>query len=193
MDDESLIDVLRVIDEFPTYRINPLGMVWNTERSKWLTVHSTPTGVAFVQFRPDRKTYSRGLANLVAKYFLEAPPLYDTPINKDGDRMNCRYDNLALRPRWHAIRYHQERQNPHRGQLYPFPFVHLESGVLAPMEDHAIEHGVLFYDIYQSVLHGGACRFTDKQHFDIPQIHNGMTPEEIQYYTGVVNQKRFAY
>ena len=54
--------------------------------------------------------FKRGVALLVAKAFLEPPALetFDTPINLDGDRYNNCVENLTWRPRWFAVKYHQQ-------------------------------------------------------------------------------------
>jgi hypothetical protein len=38
---------------------------------------------------------------------------FDHVIQLDGDRSNCRADNLMWRPRWFAIRYHRQWRTPH--------------------------------------------------------------------------------
>jgi hypothetical protein len=34
--------------------------------------------------------------------------IFDTPIQLDGDRSNCRADNLMWRPRWYAVQYNRQ-------------------------------------------------------------------------------------
>lgn len=53
--------------------------------------------------------FTRSVALIVAEAYL-APPrneAYNSIIHLDGDKGNCAANNLAWRPRWYAIRYHQ--------------------------------------------------------------------------------------
>jgi hypothetical protein len=52
---------------------------------------------------------TRSLPLLVANAFLpRTKEAFNAPIQLDGDRMQCRVDNLMWRPRWFAVLYHQQ-------------------------------------------------------------------------------------
>jgi len=56
----------------------------------------------------------RSLPLLVARTFLPRPSnIFNTPIQLDGDPLNCRVENLMWRPRWYAVRYKQQFQEPY--------------------------------------------------------------------------------
>lgn len=91
---------------FPGYSVNPLGQVKNDSTKRLLATRVNQYGVAYVGLMRDWKQHIRSLPKLVALAFLPATnEIFDTPINLDGDRMNCHVDNLMWRPRWYAVDY----------------------------------------------------------------------------------------
>jgi hypothetical protein len=42
-----------------------------------------------------------------------ATDIFDTPINLDGDRVNCQAVNLMWRPRWYAVQYAHQFKDPY--------------------------------------------------------------------------------
>lgn len=100
----------REIEEFPGYSVSNQGRVRNDDRGRVLTRLVNQHGVVHVGLVKGRLQYKRGVALLVALAFLPEPyPMtFDTVIHLDGDKLNCRMDNLMWRPRWFAIRFHQQ-------------------------------------------------------------------------------------
>lgn len=76
-------------------------------------------GIVYVGLMDGKLQYKRSVAVLVAEAFLpEAADAFDTPIHLDGDKANCRVDNLLWRPYWFARKYHRqfyERISVNRG------------------------------------------------------------------------------
>ena len=66
----------------------------------------------------DGRQYARSVRRLVAECFLEPPPspVFDTPINIDGDLTNNHADNLMSRPRWFAMKYMRQFHEDIRGR-----------------------------------------------------------------------------
>lgn len=98
------------IPGFEKYAVSDLGQVCNLRRDSLVAPSINRQGIAKVTlFDSDGQATSRSLAPLVAEAFL-APvgPLFDTPIQLDGNRRNCRADNLMWRPRWFAVKYHRQ-------------------------------------------------------------------------------------
>lgn len=95
------------------YLISNYGAVINTATGRELSVSINNMGIPTVGLNEDGVIQRRSLPRLIAEHFVEVLPDYaglDTkaPIHLDGNRMNCRADNLAWRPRWFAILYHQQ-------------------------------------------------------------------------------------
>lgn len=106
MEEENWVE----IDEFPGYAVSDLGRVINTQSEQLKTQSVNQQGHAHVILMKDGEQYRRGVAQLVARAFLDDPPRTwstPTPIHLDLDKTNCRADNLMWRPRWFATDYHK--------------------------------------------------------------------------------------
>lgn len=97
------------VDGFPGYSVNPLGQVKKDSTGRLLHTRINQYGVPYVGLMRDWRQCIRSLPRLVACAFVEQPnEIFDTPINMDGDRSNCRVDNLVWRPRWYAVFYNNQ-------------------------------------------------------------------------------------
>lgn len=146
-------DEWRPVEGFPKYSVNKLGQVRNDRTGLILRVNTNQYGVAYVgMMRENWQQYHRSLALLVAKAWLpERTEIFDTPINLDGDRLNCAVDNLMWRPRWFAVYYHQQFHKPLLAPEEP-PIVEVESGrkFNTPM-DACVTYGLLEKDVVLSI------------------------------------------
>lgn len=130
-------------------------MSLRTERM--LTTSVNQSGHRYTHLVHDSgKGVSRSVGMLVAKAFLDAPPMdhYNSVIYKNGDKLDASITNLAWRPRWFAIDYHKQFQHP--SILYSKNRV-IETQTNAVYDnllEAAVDHGVLWYDIKNSVEHG---------------------------------------
>lgn len=101
------------IPEFPGYSVSELGQVRNDRTDRVLAVTVLPRG-SFVGFMREGTQYKRLVSRLVAEAFVEPPALedhrrtFDTPIHLNGDRLDNRSTNLMWRPRWFAVKFHQQ-------------------------------------------------------------------------------------
>jgi hypothetical protein len=99
----------RPVEGFPGYSVNPLGQVRRDSTQRILTTRFNEYGVPYVGLMRDWQQCIRSLPRLVARAFLPIPSdIFDTPIQLDGDRSNCRVDNLMWRPRWYAVLYNNQ-------------------------------------------------------------------------------------
>ena len=106
------------VEGFPGYSINPLGQVSRDSTGRLLVPRYNQYGVPYVGLMREWQQCSRSLPRLVARAFLPSPSdIFDTPIQIDGDRSNCRADNLMWRPRWYAVLYNRQFE----GQRYDRP------------------------------------------------------------------------
>jgi hypothetical protein len=111
------------IMEFENYAVSNLGRVCNLKRDSLMTITSNNQGIAKVGLQyPSGRLTSRSVAVLVAEAFLKRErEAFNSPINRDGDRMNCRADNLLWRPRWFAVKFHRQfLSDVFRGESRPF-------------------------------------------------------------------------
>ncbi len=104
-DDDTWVPV----EGFPGYSINPLGQVARDSTGRLLVPRFNQYGVPYVGLMREWQQCIRSLPKLVARAFLPNPSeIFDTPVQIDGDRSNCRVDNLMWRPRWYAVLYNRQ-------------------------------------------------------------------------------------
>lgn len=104
------------VKEFERYSVSETGLVRHDEHDRVLTRFRNQLGFVYVCLYQNHRQVKRGVARLVADQFLEPHhwPAFDTPINLDGDRFNNEVYNLMWRPRWFAIQYHRQFDEPLR-------------------------------------------------------------------------------
>jgi hypothetical protein len=94
---------------FPGYSVNPLGQVVRDSTGRILDTRLNQYGVPYVGLMREWQQCSRSLPRLVAWAFLPRPSEYfDTPIQLDGDPLNCTAENLMWRPKQYAINYKRQ-------------------------------------------------------------------------------------
>lgn len=141
------------LEEFPGYSVNPLGQVRKESTGRVLQVRYNQFRVPYVGLMRDYRQCIRSLPRLVASAFLPQPnALFDTPINLDGDRSNCRVDNLAWRPRWYAVYYaHQFKERYYHPIEAPIRDVESRKE-FANSLDAACTFGLLEREVVLSIL-----------------------------------------
>lgn len=139
------------LEEFPNFFVSNFGEVMNVKTRKYRKTVVNQRGILMVTLPNEDKMTTRSVAVLVASIFVpEDRPRFDTVINLNGDRANCRSDNLAWRPRPFAIEYHRQFE---RGTLTipDIPVVELTSDEIFPdVRAAAIRFGVRFVDVLLS-------------------------------------------
>lgn len=145
------------VEEFPGYSVSDKGRVRNDRSGRILVLTQNQYGVVKVGMSKDGKQHARSVALLVAQHHLEQPPdslVFDTPINLDGDRFNNRVENLMWRPRWFAIKYHQQFTKEGARKGFKTPVQVLSTGEIYPDSmAAATRFGILAEDTVKSVMH----------------------------------------
>lgn len=141
------------IQGFSGYSVNRFGDVIHDAFGRLLTPHANQTESVYVSLMRDGKQHQRALSRIVAKAFLEsAVPIFDTPINLDGDRWNCAADNLMWRPRWFAIQYHHQFKERYNNPIDTPVKARDENEVFSDSFAAAIRYGLLERDVVLSVF-----------------------------------------
>jgi len=158
----------RAIDGFPLFEVSNLGQVRNRKTGHIKVPQVNQDGCANVLLVARGVQSRRSIAVMVAEAFLEDPPAAwnATPIHLNGDRMNCSVENLEWRPRWFAIRYHQQF---HRGIARGFRggVQHIETGeIFEDVRDAAQKYGMLVEDVIVSA-HSSTPVFPSWQRFQL--------------------------
>lgn len=141
-----------VVPEFQDYVVSSLGDIFHERTERKLTPHLNGYGVAYVTFFENGRRYKRSLALVVAEVFLQRPmPSFNTPINLNGDRLNCSVRNLAWRPRWFATKFVRERRDgPVRRIEAPLRDLETER-VYRDSFAVSTAHGLLEFEVVQAV------------------------------------------
>lgn len=138
---------------FPNYEVSDWGAVRRLNSDRTIAVPLNQQGNPYVGLSRDGEQQKRSLALLVAMTFLDRPPnsRFDTPIHLDGDKTNCAADNLMWRPRWFAIKYHQQFYNGKRGFIVPV--FEVNSGETFPTSwEAALKYGLIDQEILTAAI-----------------------------------------
>ena len=157
-----MLEIWKPIEEFPDYAVSNFGRIQSSYVERELKYSLVQNGIPTVGLLDaDHRQKRRSVAILVAEAFVEKPQTsyrveFDTPINLDGNRQNCRADNLVWRPRWFAVRFHKERVRnefaPYWGKAHRILCVETDEIFRDP--DHVAQvHGVLAEDVVFKALH----------------------------------------
>lgn len=143
------------IPEFPVYSVSNQGRVRNDYTDRIMARLVNQQGIVNVGLTKGREQHKRSLAILVAKAFVPvegSPHTFDTPTHLDGDRKNCRSDNLVWRPRWFSIRYHEQFNNE-RLRGFKVPVEIIDTGERFPTSwEAAVKYGLIDREIMEATL-----------------------------------------
>lgn len=148
----------RDIPEFPGYIITDEGVVVNARNDWPLRPSVNQQGILHVGMVRDGKQYHRSIAVLVAKAFLDRHqyPHYTSLIHLDGDKTNCRADNLMYRPRWFSIEYHQQFGDLIDDSWRMAPVTVLKTGEeFRHVIDLCVKYGLLVRQVFLAKLNHG--------------------------------------
>jgi len=97
------------VEGFPGYYVSNLGRVMK-EDGRFLKLSPNQSRVYTVALFIEGHAIRRAVSLLVAHAFVGEPPepRFTTVMHLDGDRANCRADNLVWRPRAFAINFHRQ-------------------------------------------------------------------------------------
>lgn len=142
------------IDDFPGYSVSTEGEVRHDSNLRPLKPQINQSGVPYIGLFRDYSQKKRSLARLVATtYIPRSLEAFDTPINLDGDRLNCSVENLMWRPRWFAILYNQQFSDPYYGRINAPLRATDNQEVHSSSLEAAIRYGLLERDLVLSIEH----------------------------------------
>lgn len=141
------------IPEFPGYSVSTHGRIRNDKTERILETNQNQYGVLCVGLMRDGVQHHRSVPKLVARAFVERPYVsFDTPINLNGDRNDCRVKNLMWRPRWFAIHYNKQFTQPYEHRI-PNPVMNTQTGEIFPSAwECCLKYGLLERDLVLAIL-----------------------------------------
>lgn len=135
---------------FPDYSVSNYGEVVSNVTGRVIRTSSNQAGQEKVGLiNPEAGgQVTMTVARLVAHAFLPHPPnhRFNTPINVDGDRRNNHATNLMWRPRWFAVKYHQQFFKAPEGYKVPIEEIHTGEAFNTSW-DAAVKYGLLDKEI----------------------------------------------
>lgn len=153
------------IPDFTGYYVSNYGRVLSSKTDHVLTPTKKPVGFYMVGLMKNGIQAKRSLPLLVMQAFWRAHPnaRCDTPIHLDGDRANCRADNLRWRPLWFSRKYMAQFGEGYF--RYSGAVQDMDTGDIYEDAMHASTHnGVLENEVRMSV-HNGYLVFPTNQRF----------------------------
>lgn len=140
------------IPGFPEYSVSTEGRIWSHARDREMRLSMNQYGVLKVGLFHEGEQTTQSVAVLVAQTFLpDHPEHFDTVIYLNGDRADCRADNLMWRPRWFARDYHRQLKKDY--ELVNSVFEEINSGEMFENSlDAAQRYGLLEKDVFNDLL-----------------------------------------
>lgn len=143
------------LEEFPDYAVSELGEIVNIKSGFPRRTSINQQGIVKISmYKNGRELITRSVAVIVAEAFCEGQSeFFNTPIHLDGDRENCRADNLMWRPRWFAVQYHRQFQSPefHASNVHIYD---VDTGKeYYSVKEACMELGLYYNDVYRSYVH----------------------------------------
>jgi hypothetical protein len=138
---------------FPTYEVSNLGKVYNIRTGREMVLSPTEEGTLTVGLMYDGTQYRRSVKVLVARAFVKGEnDIFDTPIQLDNDKRNCRAENILWRPRGFAWEYTHQFDSSDLW-YYTEPVLDIVSGeVYDNILEAATINGLLCKDVRQSIF-----------------------------------------
>lgn len=139
----------RDIPVFPKYQVGNLGNILTIKTGRILHPSLNNQGILKVNLVKGGEVYTRSVNHLVGKAFLDPPTRRDfsSLIHLDGDRTNCAVDNLMWRPRYFAIKYHNQfEMRAFQDSVIPIIDIKTQEKY-DRIQDACVRHGLLFQEI----------------------------------------------
>lgn len=143
------------LEGFSRYEISDYGRIRNISRDLIMSTRYNKDDFVIVNLTDDEgELKTKSVATLVAETFIARPsPHCDTVIMKDGNRQNLSVDNIAWRPRWFAMKYHQQLRAPYRELKAPIRVVETLE-IFRTVRDMAKCYGLLEDEIISALISG---------------------------------------
>lgn len=141
------------IEGFPRYLVSTEGRIYNQANNRYMKFSPNNYGHPKISLLTEHGyRYTRSVAFLVAKHFVESPnELCDRIIYLDGNLENVRARNLAWRPRWFGWKYSRQMKIQQPAHYRNLPVVNLETNVeYENIIEAGLAEGLLFDQIWHS-------------------------------------------
>lgn len=153
----------RELREFSRYDVSTRGRVRDALTGRIMTQAQNQQGFVMVSLQDGVGKRTRSVAVLVVDEFIPPRVHFNSLIHLDGDRSNCRLENLERRPRWFAIKYHRQFEDPVFIRSTP-KLVNVVTGEeFDDFVEPATKYGLHYKDIVLSAMNRELTPFTPQE------------------------------
>jgi len=112
----------KIVTDYPLYEVSNMGRVRNSRSGRIMALaRHADSGWYYVGLSRNGKQTNIPVSRLVSDAFMREPLDPDTSIlHRDGDRSNNAVNNLVWKPRWFAVMYMRQMQDPKYHRIKPF-------------------------------------------------------------------------
>lgn len=164
-----MFDDLAPLQGFPGYQVSPQGEVFKEVRDdlRQVRVWKNNTDQAVVTLRTSEGgRTTRGLALLVARLFLPPDlPHFNSIIQRNGDTMDCRVENLLWRPLWFVREYNKQFEDPSFSKQIAYLEETQTGERYLGWQEPSMKYGLLYTHVRKSYLEGGSPVFPTHHRF----------------------------
>lgn len=148
------METWKVIPEFDRYSVSDQGQIRNDATERIMRLSMNQYGVLSVGMMYRGTQFRRSVPLLVAKAFVPGgTEIFDTPVCLDGDRFNCRANNLTWRPWWFAVKYNRQFVEPYYAPIDRQIRNKKTGEVFVNSLECAKWYGVLEQDLVESIMY----------------------------------------
>lgn len=150
-------EVWEICEEHPEFAVSDHGRVEDIEKSRLVPTRINQRGLPMVTLRAGTgRQVTRSVAILVAKVFVYVLEYdwFDSVINLNGDREDCRALNLMWRSRSFALRYHDMFKHAPYRVAVTIPELGEHYGSL---REACTKYGLIEKQTYMNIMHGEPC------------------------------------
>lgn len=148
------METWRTIPEFDRYSVSDEGRVRNDDTGRIMKLTMNQYGVLTVGLMYRGTQFRRSVPLLVAEAFVPGgTQIFDTPVCLDGDRFNCKANNLNWRPRWFAVKYNRQFVEPYFAPIDRRIRNKKTGDVFTDSLECAKWYGVLEQDLVESIMY----------------------------------------
>ena len=145
------------IHGFEHYLVGDLGHIQNYDTGRYLSLTLNNYGdLRATLVGNDGMKVTRSVRLLVAEAFVPGrTETFNAVINLDGIKTNCRANNLAWRPNWHAWKFAHQFRRDYPTRFYNVPIRNVQTGsIYSNTIECATTEGCVFSEIWKSIFNG---------------------------------------
>ncbi len=168
-----MYEELQNVPEFPKYLVSRDGEIFNELTLLPLLPSVNTRNIVSVVLFKNGKPHRRAIAPIVLDAFVPEHRRRDyntCHIHLNGNKTDCHSENLARRPRWFAVKYHQQFIDPSLEAWCLMPVVMEETGEKFDRAiDCCMKYGLLVSNVVMAAVNPGDVEIESMSTFRVYQ------------------------